>query len=108
MANNGIKKDKPKTKAARWIKEILTFILIITVVSIAIDAWRSRAMPSTNMPSLSFSTLEGDWVDIKKMSNDKPVLLYFWATWCPVCNYHGENRLLIMQYLKKTMQELYH
>jgi thiol-disulfide isomerase/thioredoxin len=87
MANNGIKKDKPKTKVARWMKEILTFILIITVLSIAVDAWRSREMPSTTMPSLSMSTLEGDGVDIKKMSFDKPVLLYFWATWCPVCNF---------------------
>jgi len=87
MANNEIKKDKPKTKAARWIKEILTFFLILTVISIAVDAWRSREMPSENMPSMAISTLEGDWVDIKKMSHDKPVLLYFWATWCPVCNF---------------------
>lgn len=87
MANKGLKKGKPKTKVVRWIKEILTFILIITVLSIAIDAWRSRGMPSTNIPSLSMTTLEGDWVDIKKMSYDKPVLLYFWATWCPVCDF---------------------
>jgi len=87
MENNGMKKGKPKTKAVRWIKEILKFTLIIMLFSIAIDAWRSREMPSTKMPSLSISTLEGDWVDIKKMSHDKPVLLYFWATWCPVCNF---------------------
>lgn len=83
MADHG----KAKTKALRWLKEILTLILIITVFSIAIDAWRSKEMPSTNIPPLSMSTLEGDWVDIKKMSHDKPVLLYFWATWCPVCNF---------------------
>ncbi|HEY7865304.1 MAG TPA: protein disulfide oxidoreductase [Psychromonas sp.] len=83
MANH----SKAKTKGLRWIKEILIFTLILMVVSIAIDAWRSKDMPSKNMPSMSISTLEGDWVDIKKMSQDKPVLLYFWATWCPVCNF---------------------
>ena len=82
-----LKKEKPKTKVVRWIKEILTFTLILLVLSFAIDAWRSREMPSKNMPSLSMSTLAGDRVDIKKMSHDKPVLLYFWATWCPVCNF---------------------
>lgn len=82
-----LKKGKSKTKAVRWIKEILTFALILLVLSFAIDAWRSREMPSENMPSLSMSTLEGNWVDIKTMSQDKPVLLYFWATWCPVCNF---------------------
>ncbi|ABM03198.1 thioredoxin family protein [Psychromonas ingrahamii 37] len=87
MVNKGMEKDKPKTKVVRWMKEILTFTLIVTVLSLAIDAWRSREMPSTNMPSLSMSTLEGDWVDIKKMSQDKPILLYFWATWCSVCNF---------------------
>jgi thiol-disulfide isomerase/thioredoxin len=87
MANNGIKKAKPKKKVVRWMKEILTFTLIMTVLSFAIDAWRSREMPSTKLPSLTMSTLAGDRVDIKKMSHDKPVLLYFWATWCPVCNF---------------------
>jgi thiol-disulfide isomerase/thioredoxin len=87
MTNQGMKKTKPKTKVRRWIKEILVFTLILMVVSIAIDAWRSTEMPSTKMPLLSISTLKGDWVDIKKMSQDKPVLLYFWATWCPVCNF---------------------
>lgn len=87
MANKETEKGKPKTKIVRWMKEILIFTLIITIMSIAIDLWRSREMPLTNMPSLSMSTLEGDWVDIKKMSHDKPVLLYFWATWCPICNF---------------------
>ena len=74
-----------KKKMIRWAKESLKLILIITFFSIAIDAWRSRAMPSENLPSLSINTLEGDWIDIKKISHEKPVLLYFWATWCSVC-----------------------
>jgi thiol-disulfide isomerase/thioredoxin len=87
MTNKELKKEKPKVKVLRWVKEILIFTLILLVVSIAIDTWRSREMPSTKLPLLSMRTLEGDWVDIKKMSQDKPVLLYFWATWCPVCNF---------------------
>ena len=74
-----------KTKMIGWAQEILKLLLILALLSVAIDLWRSRAMPSENIPLLSDSTLEGDWMDIKKISHEKPVLLYFWATWCAVC-----------------------
>lgn len=89
MAKKDITPKKTQTmkeKITRWVKEIVKFTLIITLFSIAVDFWRSQDMPSETIPSLSINTIEGEWVDIKKMSQDDPVLLYFWGTWCPVCN----------------------
>ncbi|MGR6831562.1 protein disulfide oxidoreductase [Aliivibrio wodanis] len=75
-----------KHTAFRWIKEIVKFTFFITLFSIAVDYWRSQDMPSEAPPPLSINTIGGESVDIKKMSYEEPVLVYFWATWCPVCN----------------------
>ncbi|WP_022942505.1 protein disulfide oxidoreductase [Psychromonas hadalis] len=74
-----------KTKLLQYAKSTLKFMIIITLFSLAIDYWRSRDMPTETIPPLAITTLKGDWVDIEKMSHDGPVLIYFWATWCPVC-----------------------
>ncbi len=75
-----------KSKFVKWVKELLKFTLLLTVLSVVIDTWRSQDMPSTAIPSLSINTIDGDWIDIEKASHEDPVLLYFWATWCSVCN----------------------
>lgn len=76
---------KTKSKVLRWSKETLKFIVIITLFSIAIDYWRGRDRPSQIIPELTISSIKGDWIDIEKMSHQAPVLVYFWATWCPIC-----------------------
>ncbi|KAB2825090.1 protein disulfide oxidoreductase [Aliivibrio finisterrensis] len=74
-----------KQKAIHWFKEIIKFTVFITLFSVAVDYWRSQDMPSETPPKLSINTIDGEWVDITKMSYKEPVLVYFWATWCPVC-----------------------
>lgn len=43
--------------------------------------------PLTNMkaPNFRLPTLSGGYVELKQFEGKKPVLLYFWATWCPSC-----------------------
>lgn len=62
-------------------------MVVLTILSIAIDVWRSRNITTESIPSIAPSTLKGGWIDINKMSQNKPVLVYFWATWCPVCDF---------------------
>ena len=71
----------------KWAKEALVAIIIVTLAAIAIDMWRSRSMASGSAPDLPYTTLQGEAVDLIAMSQEKPVLVYFWATWCPVCNF---------------------
>ncbi|PKG37257.1 protein disulfide oxidoreductase [Psychromonas sp. Urea-02u-13] len=87
MKPQKIKHKKPVRKAKYWLKEGLKFIVIITLFSLAVDYWRSQDMPKQAIPPLVTTTIKGDWVDIEKMSHEAPVLLYFWATWCPVCEF---------------------
>lgn len=36
-------------------------------------------------PGAPLHTLDGTAVDIKSYFGKKPVVLEFWATWCPLC-----------------------
>ncbi|MCG7498792.1 protein disulfide oxidoreductase [Vibrio sp. Of7-15] len=71
----------------KWAKEALVAIIIVTLAAIAIDMWRSQSMVSGSAPDLPYTTLQGKEVNLIAMSQEKPVLVYFWATWCPVCNF---------------------
>jgi thiol-disulfide isomerase/thioredoxin len=86
MKHKAIQQKKATNRTKHWLKEGLKFIVIITLFSLAVDYWRSQDMPKQNIPPLAISSIKGDWLDIEKMSYEAPVLLYFWATWCPVCD----------------------
>ena len=36
-------------------------------------------------PAAAVATLEGAAVDLASLYGEKPVILEFWATWCPLC-----------------------
>tara|TARA_R110001583_G_scaffold51161_2_gene159701 strand:- start:23929 stop:24462 length:534 start_codon:yes stop_codon:yes gene_type:complete len=81
--------EKPVTKDRKgwlgWLKEIAIFILIAIVVGWGVDLWRSQSMASGQAPELIMQSVQGDNIDLIAMSQEKPVLVYFWATWCSVC-----------------------
>lgn len=77
---------KPRKGWLGWLKEAVIFITIIIVISWGVDFWRSQSMVSGKSPELISQSILGEKVDLIALSQDKPVLLYFWATWCAVCS----------------------
>ncbi len=64
-----------------WLRDILLIILIFA----AVQWWRSRDLPSgITAPSLAGPSLEGQPMALSNYRG-KPVLVHFWATWCPIC-----------------------
>jgi len=60
--------------------ELLLFIVLIA----GIRAWQQRDMVSGNTPALQGELLGGSTYALPARPG-QPVLVHFWATWCPIC-----------------------
>ncbi|WP_337017072.1 protein disulfide oxidoreductase [Leclercia sp. AS011] len=74
------------SKLPRLLRELILWLLIGVAVSLAVDYFRQPALPQ-NFASTTLHTLDGQPVDLIAMSEERPLLVYVWATWCGVCRY---------------------
>ena len=63
-----------------WALEILLLLVVIYLLHL----WQTRDTAVGEAPPLSGQTLSGDHFNLQNLRG-KPVLVHFWATWCPVC-----------------------
>ena len=65
----------------RLFRNLLTGFFFLTLSLFAVQAFAKQfAAPDFELPTLS-----GGRVDLEQYKNENPVLLVFWATWCPGC-----------------------
>lgn len=75
-----------KSKLKRWGREALVIVMIVITIVVLMDLWRAPKMPAT-FDSTPLHTLDGQAVTLNSLSEERPLLLYFWASWCGVCRY---------------------
>ena len=82
QTNQGSKKRKS------WIshiKSISIYLFLALAIGWGVDLWRAQSIASGKAPELVAISVQGNEIDLIAMSHKKPVLVYFWATWCSVC-----------------------
>jgi thiol-disulfide isomerase/thioredoxin len=81
-----------------WLKNIAIYGVIFIVMSIAVDTWRTKDIDRKALPTLQGMTINNEHIDLKQLSFEQPVLVYFWGTWCPVCSVVSPSVDTISQY----------
>lgn len=79
-------KARKKWPVGRFFLEAVIVIALI----IGINSWRTRDAVSGPAPLLSGYTLSGEPYELSRKPGE-PLLVYFWASWCPVCKLQDGN-----------------
>ncbi len=82
MTQSAQSPDQPK--ARRRLRGWLVSLVLILLIVAGIQWWKGRPLASGEAPPLQGVTLDGRTLDLTAYRG-QPVLVHFWATWCPVC-----------------------
>ncbi len=71
------------------LKDIVVFLIMLFIVTNIISFLRKPDLPNQQLPSFHAKTLKDN--EIYTSLERKPILLHFWATWCPTCKMEAGN-----------------
>lgn len=89
----------PKNKFKKFLKEILFLFLVAVIFSNIISIYRSRDLNKEPLQTTSFTLLDASKY---KIEEGKPLIIHFWATWCPICRAELSN----IEFISKHYQVL--
>lgn len=71
----------------KWMIELFLTVFFAGVVITGYNIYLQKDMPTGLSPQIIAQGLNGKRVDLLEQSKSKPVLVYFWASWCRVCQW---------------------
>jgi thiol-disulfide isomerase/thioredoxin len=77
-----------KQNYKKILKEIVIGAALLFIFTNIISYIRKPELSSTHLPQLKVQLLNGDNYSPKK---GKPLVVHFWATWCPTCKLEASN-----------------
>ncbi len=76
-------------KKRRWFRFLLEILLIVAIV-MGIRLWQQKDLVSGVAPSFQSIMIDGKTVNLEDYKG-KPLLLHFWASWCPFCKFEESS-----------------
>ncbi|MEN8167745.1 MAG: protein disulfide oxidoreductase [Pseudomonadota bacterium] len=70
----------------RWTLELVALAALLTIAHL----WQTRDVIKGVAPELTGQRLNGELFELARQ-RDAPILIHFWATWCPVCGLEADN-----------------
>ena len=67
------------------LKEVAIFAVLLFLATNVVSYFRAPKLPSNTIPSFTAKTLDGSEFVSLHVKEEKPLLIHFWATWCPTC-----------------------
>jgi thiol-disulfide isomerase/thioredoxin len=83
-----VSEDKPVVSRWRRVGSHLLTVLLVLSVVVAVNVWRTRDAPAGMAPPIVGVLASGQQItldEFRAQHAGRPVALYFWAEWCPVC-----------------------
>jgi len=82
-----------KEMGKRWnlkkiLKELLTTVVMLLIISNVMSYIRKPTLDSNLLPTQTFQLIDGTSYSAQK---GKPLIVHFWATWCPTCKLEASN-----------------
>lgn len=70
----------------KLLKNSISLVLTLIIVSGILDFIRKPEIPP-EINATALYDLQGNGFFLPQIAQDKPVLVYFWGTWCSYCRY---------------------
>ncbi|MBE2893473.1 protein disulfide oxidoreductase [Spirabiliibacterium falconis] len=68
----------------KGLKNVLALGLTVLIISLIVDHFRRPVAPQ-NALEAELVDMNNRTLQLGKLSEEKPVLLYFWGSWCSIC-----------------------
>ena len=72
------------------LKETAIMVVMVLVISNVLSYLRKPDLSDSHLPMIKHEMITGKMFDMKEVEG-KPLLLHFWATWCPTCKAEADN-----------------
>jgi thiol-disulfide isomerase/thioredoxin len=86
-------------KILHYLKEIVLFVFVMTVFANILSFYKSSDLTKAPLHLENITLLDKQTFALK---SNEPILVHFWATWCPTCKLEASN----IQKLSKHYQVL--
>ncbi len=77
-----------KEKIKHYTKEIVLFFLFITIITNLLSIYKSIDLNKEKLQENTFTLINSKTYTLPK---EKPIIIHFWATWCPTCKLEVSN-----------------